>query len=150
LGDSHRVRRLLHEDSELVGAWSPDGFAALHLAAFFGRAGTARLLIERGADVEAVSRNRMTVRPLHSAVPGQDQRTVEVLLDAGADPNAPSHAGFTPLLDAAQNGDGDIVELLLRRGADATASLDNGRTAVDLASAGGHDEMACLLASRGG
>jgi ankyrin repeat protein len=145
VGDTDRVKALLHADPELVNAWSADGFSPVHLAVFFGHAATAGLLIERGADIEAVSRNRMTVRPLHSAVAGRDPESVRVLLDAGADVNAPSHAGFTPLLDAAQNGDREIVEMLLADGADASASLDDGQSAADLAKARGHEAVASLL-----
>lgn len=145
VGDTERVRALLHAEPELMNTWSADGFNPLHLAVFFCHAVTAGLLIGRGADIEAVSRNRMTVRPLHSAVAGRDPESVRVMLDAGADVNASSHAGFTPLLDAAQNGDREIVEMLLADGADASASLDDGQTAADLALARGHEAVASLL-----
>jgi ankyrin repeat protein len=42
-----------------------------------------------------------------------------VLLEAGADPNARQHGGFTPLMGAEQNGDLDLAELLIRHGAQA-------------------------------
>jgi ankyrin repeat protein len=149
LGHTERVKELLHADPEVVSAWSPDGFSPLHLAVFFGHPQTARLLIQRGADIEAVSRNRMTVRPLHSAVAGRDRDAVRSLLDAGADVNASSHAGFTPLLDAAQNGDREIVDLLLAQGADASSTLDDGRTAADLALAAGHADLARRVSEQG-
>jgi ankyrin repeat protein len=149
LGDSRTVSRLLDGESNLVRAWSGDGFTALHLAVFFGYPETAGLLIRRGADVAAVSRNRMAVRPLHSAVAGRDARTVEILLEAGTDVNAPSHAGFTPLLEAAQNGDRRIVELLLASGADPELGTEAGKNARDLALEAGHQDVADLLEERG-
>jgi uncharacterized protein len=149
LGDAHAVGRLIDADAGLVAAQSGDGFTALHLAAFFAHPETAALLIRRGADVAAVSRNPMTVMPLHSAVAGRDARAVEVLLASGADANAPSHAGFTPLLDAAQNGDRGIVELLLARGADPDLATEAGKRARDLALENGHQDVADLLEERG-
>lgn len=139
IGDLERLRALLDEDPSLANAWSDDGFTPLHYAAFFGQPEAAKLLIERGADLEARSTNRefaLDAAPLHSAVAARERGTIEVLLDAGADVNAVQHGGFTPLLEAAQTGQADVVELLLERGADPDAKLDDGRTATDLARAG--------------
>lgn len=139
IGDVERLRALLDEDPSLANAWSDDGFTPLHYAAFFGQPEAAKLLIERGADLEARSTNRefaLDAAPLHSAVAARERGTIEVLLDAGADVNAVQHGGFTPLLEAAQTGQAEVVELLLERGADPDAKLDDGRTATDLARAG--------------
>jgi uncharacterized protein len=136
IGDAERLRTLLDEDGSLATAWSDDGFTPLHFAAFFGHPEAARLLIERGADLEARSTNREfapNAAPLHSAVAARQRDVIDVLLDAGADVNAVQHAGYTPLLEAAQSGDSELVELLLERGADPDARLDDGRTATDLA-----------------
>jgi ankyrin repeat protein len=136
IGDAGRLRTLLDENPSLANAWSDDGFTPLHFAAFFGHPEAARLLIERGADLEARSTNRefaLNAAPLHSAVAARQRDVIEVLLDAGADVNAVQHAGYTPLLEAAQSGDSELVELLLERGADPDAKLDDGRTATDLA-----------------
>ncbi|HVY60770.1 MAG TPA: ankyrin repeat domain-containing protein, partial [Planctomycetota bacterium] len=100
-----------------VGDVTADGFTALHLAAFFGHAETVRLLVERGADVEAVARNPMQVRPLHSAVAGRDRASVNALLARGASPNVRQRGGFTPLHAAAQSGDAVMVRALLAVGA---------------------------------
>lgn len=138
IGDLERLRALLDEDPSLANAWSDDGFTPLHYAAFFGQPEAAKLLIERGADLEARSTNRefaLDAAPLHSAVAARERGTIEVLLDAGADVNAVQHGGFTPLLEAAQTGQADVVELLLERGADPDAKLEDGRTATDLARA---------------
>jgi uncharacterized protein len=138
IGELERLRVLLDEDPSLANAWSDDGFTPLHYAAFFGQPEAAKLLIERGADLEARSTNRefaLDAAPLHSAVAAHERAAIEVLLDAGADVNAVQHGGFTPLLEAAQSGQAEVVELLLERGADPDAKLDDGRTATDLARA---------------
>jgi ankyrin repeat protein len=149
LGKTDRAGAMLEADSGRVNAWSADGFTPLHLAVFFGHGPTARMLIARGADVQAVSRNPMEVMPLHSAAAGRSLASVEAVLDADVDVNARSHGGFTALHDAAQNGDRAIVELLLDRGADPNATDERGRTARALAVDQGHLDVADLLDARG-
>src|SRR5215208_2225626 len=69
LGRTERLRELLGADARLASTWSADGFMPLHLTAFFGHAEAAALLLERGADVQTVSRHKFVkVTPLHSAV----------------------------------------------------------------------------------
>jgi ankyrin repeat protein len=136
IGDVERLRGLLADDSSLVNAWSEDGFTPLHFAAFFGHPTAARLLIERGAELEARSTNRefaFDATPLHSASAAGQRDVCEALLDAGADVNAVQHGGYTALLDAAANGNTELVDFLLERGADRAARLEDGRGMADLA-----------------
>jgi ankyrin repeat protein len=88
-------------------AWSGDGFTPLHLAAFFGQPEAARLLIGRGADVSAVSRNELCVEPLQSAVAAGEREIAHLLLEAGARPDDRNVAA------AEQNGDTAMLALLL-------------------------------------
>jgi uncharacterized protein len=132
-----RLEELLGVDPELVRSWSEDGFTPLHLACFAGGAETTRLLVERGADLEALSTASFAkVRPLGTAAFARDHESTRVLLEAGGDPNGPGEGGFTPLHTAAQNGDVELVRLLLEHGADANAAASDGRTQADLAPPG--------------
>ena len=132
-----RLEELLSEQPELARSWSEDGFTPLHLACFSGGAETTRLLVERGADVEALSTASFAkVRPLGTAAFARDYASARVLLKAGADPNGPGEGGFTPLHTAAQNGDAELVRLLLQHGADAGTTASDGRTPADLAPVG--------------
>jgi ankyrin repeat protein len=115
-----RVAELLDSDPAGATVFSADGFTALHLAAFFGAPDAAALLVERGADVGAVSRNELQVQPLHSAAAARQLRIAQLLLDAGADPNAAQQGGFVPLDAALQNEDRELEALLRERGARAS------------------------------
>jgi len=121
-GDVERLTELLDGDPDLVGAWSEDGYTPLHLAAFFDRGKAVRLLLDRGADVGAVSKNDMKVQPLHSAVAADSRDVAAALLTAGADPNARQEGGFTPLMGAEEKEkEGDMVRLLMDHGAEESA-----------------------------
>jgi uncharacterized protein len=135
VGDVERLRALLDEDPAVVNAWSEDGFTPLHFAAFFGHPKAAKLLAERGADLEARSTNQqfaLDAAPLHSAAAAGRLEVCKVLLDAGADVNAVQHGGYTALLDAAANKNQELVDFLIQRGADKSARLDDGRGVDEL------------------
>ena len=134
VGRTRGLEELLAAEADLARAWSPDGFTALHYAAFFGQEGAARLLLERGADVNLVARNaNIHVTPLHSAASGGHPSIVKLLLEHGADPNAAQDGGFTPLHSAAHNDDRESVEALLAAGADPSLANDEGKTPAQLA-----------------
>ncbi|MBA3347213.1 MAG: ankyrin repeat domain-containing protein [Actinobacteria bacterium] len=145
-GRDRGLEELVEAEPGLARSWSPDGFTPLHLAAFFGNEGAARLLLEHGADANVVARHAtLQVAPIHSAAAGGHTGIVTLLLEAGADATARQNGGFTPLHSAAQNGDRESVEALLEGGADAGARDDEGQTPADLAAAAGHDELVDFL-----
>jgi uncharacterized protein len=120
LGDVERLRALLAADPAASQAWSPDGFTALHYAAFFDGPDAVRILVEHDADLEAPSTNEEFApgaHPLHSAIAAKRADTAVALLEAGADPNARQHGGVTPLMEAEQLGDLELAETLIRFGA---------------------------------
>lgn len=145
LGFAERLRDVLAADLDLATAFSSDGFSALHLAAFFGKAEAARILLDAGAAVNAYSRNGLHVQPLHSAAAGRHHEVCRVLLAAGADVRATQQGMYTPLHAAAQHGDDELVELFLSAGADPAARLEDGRTPADTAEGAGHLDVARRL-----
>ena len=145
LGDVERLRALIDEDDSRVNAWSSDRGTPLHFAAFFGQPAAARFLLERGADVHAVSPTFGNVTPLHSAAAAPSLEIVRMLVDAGADVNARQNGGFVALHAAAQNGDPEMARVLLEHGAERNAATDDERTALSIAEDQGHDAVAALL-----
>jgi ankyrin repeat protein len=126
LGRTDRLRGLLDEDPSRANAFGADGFHTLGLACFFGHVDAARLLLERGADVNALSRNdRIQTAAIHAAAASEakDEATryelVKLALEHGADPNLPQGGGFRAKDAARLNGDERIEQLLLEHGASA-------------------------------
>lgn len=131
-GRLERLGELLDDDPSRTSAFSEDGFTALHLAIFGGQEGAVRLLLERGADPNVLSRADIAkVPPLGTAAFAGSTPIARVLLDSGADPNVRGEGGFTPLHAAAQNNDEELARLLLDRGADPAAMTDDGRRPAD-------------------
>jgi len=145
LGHIDRLQHRLDEDPGRATAFAGDGFTALHLAAFFGKAEAARVLLNAGASVDTYGRNDLANQPLHSAAAGRHIEVCRVLLAAGADVNATQHGGFTPLHASAQSGDVELSELFLSAGADPTVTTAAGATAAGVAEAAGHADLARRL-----
>jgi len=127
LGRTDRLRELLDEDPTRANAFGDDGFHPLGLACFFGHVEAARLLLDRRADVNALSRNEhIQTAAIHAAAAAdvtQDESTryelVKLALEHGADPNLRQGGGFRAIDAARQNGDKRIEQLLVDHGADA-------------------------------
>jgi len=67
------------------------------------------------------------------------------LLAKGADPNARSQSGSTPLHTVGFTGDRASLDLLLKHGADPAIRDNDGKSAADIARERGHKEIADLL-----
>jgi ankyrin repeat protein len=126
-GRTDRLRELLDQDPSLASAYGDDGFHPLGLACFFGHVDAARLLLERGADVNALSRNEhIQTAAIHAAAASNEEGTdesaryelVKLALDHGADPNLRQGGGFRAIDAARQNGDARVEQLLKERGAE--------------------------------
>ena len=85
------------------------GDTPLHLAASFGSLEIARLLIARGADVNASTQQNLT--PLHDAVAARDEEMVRLLLENGAKADVKTSSGKTPLDLARGDKQDDFAEI---------------------------------------
>ena len=124
LGRPERLQTLLDEDPTRANAFGDDGFHPLGLACFFGHVDAARLLLDRGADVNALSRNEhIQTAAIHASAASEGKgelvryELVELVLEHGADPNLPQGGGFRAIDAARQNGDERAEQLLLEHGA---------------------------------
>jgi uncharacterized protein len=134
-------------DSRPIDSRSKDGFTALHFACFFGQPAAARLLLDRGAAVDAVAANPTQVMPLHSAASARNLEAARCLLEHGAPVNTRQQNGWVPIHAAAQNGDRGMVELFLKHHANPKLANDEGKTPAMVAREKGHEEIAALLDS---
>ena len=154
-GELERVERLIAHESQTdanavdINAQSDDGWTPLHLAAYFGHAKIAELLLAHGADIAARSGNPTGNTPLHAALAANQKMAVAVLIGHGADVNAVDAAGWRPLHLAAANNALDVMKTLIAQGADVAGMNRDGLTAVELAEQKGFREAAALLKRHG-
>jgi uncharacterized protein len=83
----------------------------LHSAAASRQLEICRLLLDKGANINAVQADEFT--PLHGAAQNGDVELVKLLLDRGADVHARTETGATPLA-LAEAADQEVVASLLR------------------------------------
>lgn len=149
-GDIEQARVLLDQGVR-VDTLDRSRRTPLMWAALNGHSSLVDLLIDRGANVNAVATHGDTV--LGYAIsccekPGSAD-IVTKLLDNGADPNAKPHDGWTPLMLAASRDRSDLLNLLLAAGAEIDTQRPNGYTALMLAAARGLTAAVQTLLKRG-
>lgn len=177
--DVATVRTMLAEGASVNGPLDGGGKPPLVSAAELGHTEIVRLLLERGARIEAVDKDgdtalanaawkghAETVRLLlqnganvNSAsafrntplllAVRRSSQTSRLLIENGADVRSANKDGETPLGSAAYNGLTDILGLLLDKGADIEAVDKYGDTALINASIKGYTEAARLLIDNG-
>lgn len=86
-----------------------------HYAALLGDQHSLKLLVDKGADVEAADKHGNTV--LHIAAQNGWADVVKLLLENGAKLDEQNIKGYTPLHLAAANGHQEVAELLMAAGA---------------------------------
>ena len=143
-GDTKAVGKLITASPELVNAHDRAGATPLHHAAGFGNLATMKLLLERGADVNAGNNRKST--PLFWSL--HDEAKVRLLLDHGANVSARSNDGRTPVYQAASMANAvPVLRLLLDKGADPNAKTLTGMTPL-MAASRTNIEAARLLIDR--
>lgn len=138
------VARLLLEKGASINAKSNIGKTALHVvthsnavnhelprrnrssqAILDGKVAVTRLLIDKGADINAKDNSGRT--PLHYAIDENMPDVVRVLLEKGASPNAKvasgDYSGWTARDIAEYNGNSSIAQLLASKGGKTTGAV---------------------------
>jgi hypothetical protein len=151
-GMTSSVKRMLEMKSIDVEArlrGEKDEFTCLLRAVYCDYFDICRLLIDKGAQIEAKSSRGLT--PLHLSVLRGHIEIVRLLCDRGADIEARSNDGWRPLHRAALLGYISIVKNLIEvRNADINARDGSGGTALTVAKARGNTDVAAYLVSHGG
>uniref|UniRef100_A0A3Q2XHJ6 Ankyrin repeat and KH domain containing 1 n=1 Tax=Hippocampus comes TaxID=109280 RepID=A0A3Q2XHJ6_HIPCM len=139
------VKLLLDMGSDINAQIETNRNTALTLACFQGRAEVVSLLLDRKANVEHRAKTGLT--PLMEAASGGYAEVGRVLLDKGADVNAPPvpSSRDTALTIAADKGHYKFCELLINRGAHIDVRNKKGNTPLWLAANGGHFDVVQLL-----
>jgi ankyrin repeat protein len=173
-GNASEVARLLDGDRSLVGATGDNGTSAILLALYYRHPELAPLFIDRGAALdifEASALGRVDrIKALLADDPARvsayaedgfypvglaaffgQLAAVEVLIDAGADLQAPARNPFKvqSIHAAAASGNIEIVRAVLEGGADANAQQQAGFRAMHEAGSKGDRALAELLVGFG-
>lgn len=144
-GHTAAVKLLLDMGSDINAQIETNRNTALTLACFQGRTEVVSLLLDRKANVEHRAKTGLT--PLMEAASGGYAEVGRVLLDKGADVNAPPvpSSRDTALTIAADKGHYKFCELLIGRGAHIDVRNKKGNTPLWLAANGGHLDVVQLL-----
>ncbi|KAL8959251.1 MAG: hypothetical protein Q9183_005667, partial [Haloplaca sp. 2 TL-2023] len=100
-----------------------DGSAPIHLAAMYGQAQIATILLEHRASVN--DHHHGERRPLHEAAEAGYETMTALLLDNGARPHLRDSRGRQALHLACQHGSMKVASLLLEAGASVDAADNN-------------------------
>jgi ankyrin repeat protein len=119
----------------------------LYYAALLGLSTTTRLLLDKGADVNA--QGGLYGNALQAASSGGHEQVVKTLLDKGADVNAQGGRYSNALQAASARGHEQIVKTLLDKGANVNAQGGGFGNALQAASARGHEQVVKTLLDKG-
>lgn len=141
-----------------LAALAPGRLPPLALAIGEGMRWAAKALIEAGASVDqAFAEDGLTplmVLTTQSETFNRDLRVAggpsvleiaELLISAGADVNATTRHGVTPLMTAAGHDNAAMIGLLIKAGADPSRLNKAGQTALDIARLGRNEHAAKSL-----
>ncbi|KAF3939746.1 Ankyrin-2 [Dactylella cylindrospora] len=142
------VKMFLDRGADLE-AEDGNGQTALSIAATKGYIGVAALLIDQGAEIDALE-DEYDLTPLHFAAWKGHAEVVDLLLANDADMEAEElQGGWTPLSLAVMKGHKRAAKLLIRHGANLEARDSKSRTPLLLAAARGREGIVRLLLSHG-
>jgi ankyrin repeat protein len=173
-GDVSKVKEMLRTDRSLARAKDENGVSVIMKAIYYGKKDVVTALVESGVELDVfeaaatgkTDRLRTLLAkdaslanvyspdgfsPLGFAVFFAQPEAVKLLVDAGAEVNAPSRESMkvTPLASAAAAKQTEIARLLIAHGANVNARAASGHIPLHEASANGNVELVKLLIEKG-
>jgi hypothetical protein len=115
----------------------------LRISAHRGHEAVVRLLVEKGADVEAKNKDGWTA--LYWAVRYGNAAMVRLLLENGAEVDTKDNYGRTALYRAVMEENEAVVQMLVGKGASINAKSDKGETVLYRARGNGYKAVVQLL-----
>eukprot|EP00578_Thalassiosira_sp_NH16_P016295 CAMPEP_0181127708 /NCGR_PEP_ID=MMETSP1071-20121207/28344_1 /TAXON_ID=35127 /ORGANISM="Thalassiosira sp., Strain NH16" /LENGTH=944 /DNA_ID=CAMNT_0023213469 /DNA_START=147 /DNA_END=2981 /DNA_ORIENTATION=+ len=136
------LRKIMSKDELVahINLPSHSGGTAVMFAAAGGHPKCTKLMIDEGADVNAIA----------TATPDYLEKLAKMIEEGTVDPNEDPHVdGVTGVHVAAEEGHLECVELLVEAGADVTVLDEEERSALFLAVKGNYGEVASALVKAG-
>ena len=126
-----------------LDAQDTSGETPLHYACKHGYLDIAKLLIEKGANVN--SKDQQNDSPLHLAVKYGRKNHIKILLKNGAEIDTKNNSSFTPLHEAIFRKKPNVVKLLLENNADMNIKNGKNKSAIELAKEKGFEQILEVL-----
>ena len=146
-GDTRQLTKWLDDHPQLAKLRLDRSVTPLHLAAQQRDPTMTRLLLARGADIEACDNRSRT--PLQNAALHGRTNAVTALLEAGASLSHRDREGHQALHFAVQSGHTTTCTLLIKRGADVNSRLTQGTTPLHAAVIQSYRDIVELLLEAG-
>lgn len=148
------AKLLINAGTDLSAKQISNGETALHIASGAAAWELVDLYLANGALVQINQVSTALGAPLfyglRSARPEPDiLKTINVLLDSGADPNMPSNNNVFPIVHAVENLGFPIIEVLLKSGADLNVRFDESKTLLHKSVIRNIPELTALLLDLG-
>lgn len=148
LGTPSDIQFILNHFNNIVNYKNKDDKTPLHEACQFSRSDNVKILIDNGADVNAIKRADWTPLMLVCAkTQHEDSVTiVNLLLEKGALVNLFNKDGWNALHLVARDGNVDVFNVLLENRSNLNAVTKNGRTVLHIAALHGKTAIVkCIL-----
>mgnify|MGYP005829084035 CR=1 FL=1 len=153
INDRATVKKLLEDAPTFANTENDEGLTPLGSASHFGHVEMVKLLLDNGADVNAISHSKISFIPsntaLHAAIAGErNLEVIEALLEHHAETNIFDSNGHTCLHSAVYHLDNvQLISQLIENGASVNAKVDGGKTPLEIALEREHHQVAELLES---